>query len=170
MGHSEASLYRYASIGWPLTYGSFGKFTSRGVMSPGKVLTLVRDAKVLARPRERAEPIDVVAEVTGVCSIGKVDRDGEIFDEESELKDCEREEIGTIKVLRLESVDLGSGSGSGSGFDLIFTSSSSGISSGAGIGRPLAAATNWFSVQDSEKSFRPLQKGAIRRSSCWAWN
>lgn len=41
------------------------------------------------------------------------------------------------------------------------------MSSGAGIGRPLAAATSWYSVQDSEKSLRPLQKGANRRSICY---
>lgn len=39
-----------------------------------------------------------------------------------------------------------------------------GTSSGAGIGRPLAAATSCASVQDSEWSFRPFQNGANRRS------
>ena len=60
-----------------------------------------------------------------------------------------------------------------SGFsDLIFSKddcgdlslNSAGISSGAGMGRSLAAATIWCSVQDEEKSFRPRQNGAILRS------
>lgn len=41
---------------------------------------------------------------------------------------------------------------------------SAGISSGAGMGRSLAAATSWCSVQEEEKSFRPRQNGAILRS------
>ena len=41
---------------------------------------------------------------------------------------------------------------------------SAGISSGAGMGRSLAAATNWCSVQEEEKSFKPRQNGAILRS------
>lgn len=42
--------------------------------------------------------------------------------------------------------------------------SSGGFWSAGGIGSPLAAATSWFSVQESSWSWRPCQNGASRRS------
>lgn len=68
--------------------------------------------------------------------------------------------MGTVKLLIFVSNDFFSDSA----FDIALGSSSTGISSGAGIGRPLAAATSWFSVHESEWSFKPLQNGAILRS------
>jgi hypothetical protein len=48
-------------------------------------------------------------------------------------------------------------------FDSLY-SSSGGTSSAGGIAIPRAAAISWCSAQDSEKSLRPRQKGARRRS------
>ena len=84
---------------------------------------------------------------------------GERFDDESELKDADRDDIGIVKVLRI--VFEVRGLLSFIGNDL---GDSCGISSGAGIGRPRAAATSWFSVHELECSFKPRQNGAIRRS------
>ena len=85
---------------------------------------------------------------------------GDGFPEVSELNDWDLEPMGTVRCWRVLS-DTGlleSPFGGGSG------DSSLGISSAAGIGRPFAAATSWFSVQESEWSLRPRQKGAILRS------
>jgi hypothetical protein len=57
MGHSEASLYKNASIGWPFTYGSGGRCSSRGTIS-GCVVFLkevVSDATVFDRGRKGVE-------------------------------------------------------------------------------------------------------------------
>ena len=60
IGHSEASLYRYASMGWPLTCGSLGNRISCGVRSGEWLLDPVaREARVLARPRKSCAVEDV---------------------------------------------------------------------------------------------------------------
>jgi len=68
--------------------------------------------------------------------------------------------MGTIKLLILPVLLPLSG-------ELDLSISSGGISSAAGIGRPLPAAINWCSVHSSLKSSNPLQNGAIRRSICY---
>ncbi len=54
--------------------------------------------------------------------------------------------MGTVKLLIFVSDDFVSESA----LEIGLGSSSTGISSGAGMSRPLAAATSWFSVHDSE--------------------
>lgn len=56
----------------------------------------------------------------------------------SELRDWDLEVMGTVKLLITVSNDFASGSA----LDIGLGSSSTGISSGAGIGRPFAAATS----------------------------
>lgn len=68
-----------------------------------------------------------------------------MLEEVSELKDCDLEVMGTVKELIFGSEVLVS-----DGPRNAALGSSSGISSGAGILFPLAAATNWFSVHESE--------------------
>ena len=57
MGHSEASLYRTASRGEPLTRGSRGKRISWGAIEVDEALLFLfevpRDARVFARSRKR---------------------------------------------------------------------------------------------------------------------
>lgn len=78
----------------------------------------------------------------------------------SEFSDWDLEDKGTVRLFIIESCVLVAGST----LERDLSSSSSGTSSAAGMGLPLAAATSWFSVHESEWSFRPRQKGAIRRS------
>jgi hypothetical protein len=85
---------------------------------------------------------------------------GDVGRELSELNDWDLDSMGTVKLLRF----LSGGCDSGVGLGIGLYSSSGGISSAAGIGMPLTAATIWCSTQDSLKSFRPFQKGAIFRS------
>ena len=61
----------------------------------------VREAKVFARPLRSAVP---GMELDGN---GKVGREGDIFDDESELYDWDLDEIGTVKLLILWSVVCG---------------------------------------------------------------
>jgi hypothetical protein len=62
MGHSEAFLYRKASIRWPLTYGSLGSCISCGPMSACDALRepVAREASVLARLRKKGEEGEVL--------------------------------------------------------------------------------------------------------------
>ena len=87
---------------------------------------------------------------------------GDGFPEVSELNDWDLEPMGMVRCWRVFS-DTGR-------LESLFGGSSGeswfGISSAAGIGRPFAAATSWCSVQESEWSFRPRQKGAILLSIC----
>lgn len=55
MGHSDASLYRYASMGCPLKLGSLGSCISCGVRLAAEFDRdeVVREARVLARPRNK---------------------------------------------------------------------------------------------------------------------
>ncbi len=93
------------------------------------------DAKVFARPRKRGDDVD--GDPNGELGEGrekagcKGDRLGE------EVLEGEFELIGTLKVLRFASAGLPSESEQEA-----MERSSSGISSGAGIGSPLAAATS----------------------------
>lgn len=60
----------------------------------------MREAKVFARPRNSADPDDEVAGGKvgpGGGSPGLGTADG--FDEESELKDCDLDVIGTVRLL-----------------------------------------------------------------------
>ena len=120
----------------------------------------MRVASVFARPRNNADPDEEAGSARGPAPGGKDVCSGETFDDVSELKDCDLEDMGTVRLLIIFScvfVSL-------STWEVNFDSSSTGISSAAGIGRPLAAAASWFSVHDSEWSLRPLQNGAIRLS------
>lgn len=70
MGHSLASLYRYASMGCPLTNGSLGSCSSRGTISVWELVREApdRDTRVLARVRNSPEPpgdVDVPIEGDG---------------------------------------------------------------------------------------------------------
>jgi len=61
---------------------------------------VVRDARVLARVRKSGE-----LELSGEEGAGsdKAGFDGEGFDEASDVKDCDRESIGTVRKLRCPS-------------------------------------------------------------------
>jgi hypothetical protein len=61
----------------------------------------------------------------------------------SEDCECDRDEMGTMRFCKFGVEDRGDPAGVG------LPGSSGGISSAAGIGRPLAAATNWCSVQSA---------------------
>ena len=104
----------------------------------------MRDARVLARPRRRADP---AVEDDGA---GKVGWDGDRFVDESELNDCDLEDMGTVKLLRLTGLNSGLPVCATIVVSPALCESSDGTSSGGGIGIPLAAATNWFSVQEFE--------------------
>jgi hypothetical protein len=64
---------------------------------------VVRDARVLARVRNNGEFGEF--ELSGEEGAGseKVGFEGEGFEEASELKDCDRESIGTVRKLRIPS-------------------------------------------------------------------
>jgi hypothetical protein len=94
MGHSLASLYRFTSIGDPLTNGSLGSCSSRGVKSVWEpCLDVVRAARVFALVRKRgeAEVPDAIGDVVGS------DWAGREFCDTSELRDWERDVIGTVR-------------------------------------------------------------------------
>lgn len=120
----------------------------------------MRAASVFARPLNNVDPEDEGGGGGFIAPGGNEHWDGERLDEVSELRDCDLEVMGTVKLLIFVSDDFVSDST----LDSDLGSSSTGISSGAGMGRPLAAATSWFSVHESEWSFNPLQNGAILRS------
>jgi len=77
----------------------------------------------------------------------------------SEAVDCVRPPIGTVRLLRFWFECTGDCEDSGRGI-----SSSGGVWSGGGMGRPRAAAMIWNSVQLSSLSLSPRQNGAIFRS------
>jgi len=64
IGHSAASLYRYASTCWPLTYGATGSWTSWGVRFAVEFDRdeVVNEARVFARPRKSGMEDVVVGE------------------------------------------------------------------------------------------------------------
>lgn len=89
---------------------------------------------VFERPRKNVDPEDEDAGSPGRLNTGL---DGDKFEDESELKDCDLEDMGTVRLLIfLELLSFDSRTGNGS---ILF---SAGISSGAGTGRPVAAATS----------------------------
>lgn len=148
-------------MGWPLTNGSWGSMISRGVISVLLPLDVASAASVFARPRKMGEldVPDAIGEVEGK------DWAPWAFWDISDVNEGDLDEIGTVRYcdpLSGDSVLPSAGLGG------IVFSNSGGIWSGGGIGRPRAAATSWCSVHDSEKSLRPLQKGASRRSICIA--
>lgn len=96
MGHSEAFLYRKASVRWPLTYGSFGRLSSCGAISVLEALREpdAKDARVFARPRKNGDE-DAIGEAgEGSENVGC---DGDRLPERSELADMERDPIGTVR-------------------------------------------------------------------------
>ena len=96
---------------------------------------MVNEARVFARPLNPDEAGFVGVEDDGMA---KVDWTGEMLDEASDWKECDRDTIGMVRVFGLlsESFTLDPVDGN----RLVW--SSAGISSGAGICRPLAAATS----------------------------
>jgi hypothetical protein len=133
-----ASLYRKTSIACPFTNGSFGSWISRGTISvdEGFFKEVVREANVFDRGRKGDD--EGAGEVGGeeVPALENARCAGESFAEASEAAEWDREDIGTIRLCRLwlevcgESGDMG------------LVNSSGGISSAAGMGRPLPAATS----------------------------
>jgi hypothetical protein len=150
---------------WPLTERSFGRCNSCGVISVCELLRdpVVRAASVFARPREKGDKDE--GAVMGEVEEGseKAGCDGERCAERSEACERDRDPMGTVRLLRLvfELRGFHSALRWPDGWD-----SSGGISSGAGSGRSFTTATSWCSVQVSEWSLRPFQKGASRRSIC----
>jgi hypothetical protein len=111
---------------------------------------VVRAARVFARVRKNGD-VDVPEAIAeGNDWLGL---------EVSELRDCDREVMGTVRCWMFTSADALVSLALGRVY-----SNSGGISSGGGISMPRAAAMIWCSAHDSEKSFSPLQKGARRRS------
>lgn len=99
MGHSEASLYRRTSIGLPPSVGDVGMWISCGVNSPCELCfdKVVNDARVFDRGRKREGVVE-----TG-CPLDKFDDgarkagcEGAGVGDESELKDCERDDTGAV--------------------------------------------------------------------------
>jgi hypothetical protein len=98
MGHSEASLYKAASIGRPLTVGSFGSCSSCGVISDGAELVrgVVSAARVFARPRKKGDPVG--GEPNGEEGAGK---ENPVFDgEKEEPSDCMDGDLVLIGTAR----------------------------------------------------------------------
>lgn len=100
MGHSDASLYRKTSRGWPLMLGSFGSCTSCGVISACELFRedVVSAANVFARPRKKGEDAEAGGDPIGEDGDGreKAGCVGERF-EWSELYEGDREEMGTVR-------------------------------------------------------------------------
>ena len=139
-------------MGCPLTKGSCGSLNSRGVISVCELLRdeVVSEANVFARVRKGNEELEgPVGEGSG-RDPGKL-----VF---SGCRNCGLPTVGMDKP-RGRSLSL-----SEDGRFVKRYSSSGGTWSAGGIGRPLAAAISWCSAQFSEKSFRPFQYGASRRS------
>jgi hypothetical protein len=112
----------------PFTKGSLGSLISRGTISvdEGVLDEVVSDARVFDRGRKGDECVGVVG---AGC-------DGERAGEVSDAADWDRPEMGTIRFwIFWEEVCADSG-------DRGLVNSSWGISSAAGMGRPLPAATS----------------------------
>lgn len=139
MGHSEASLYSTASIGRPPRVGDVGMWTSCGVNSPCELFfdKVVSDARVFDRGRKSEEE----AEETG-CPLDKFDDDdrnagcdGGRVGDDSELNDCERDDIATVTFFKFVSGPWAPEGAVEIELDAPETTS-------VGIGRPLTAATS----------------------------
>ena len=90
------------------------------------------------------------------CVLSLDDRIFAMFAEASEAVDSVRPPIGTVKESAVDVEGRLYSPGGGA-------STSGGIWSAGGIGRPFAAATSWYSVHSESKSSRPRQKGAMQR-------
>ena len=117
--------------------GSRGRLTSRDVGSAGKLalLEVVRDAKVLVRPLNNAEPFE---EFDGpIEDVIKGWSGGEIAEGLSEPYDCDPKVVRIARVFA--SFDI-----TGYAWFVLeaMDGSSTGISSGAGNESPLATATS----------------------------
>lgn len=136
MGHSAASLYKKTSIACPFTNGSLGSCTSRGTISDedGFLAAFVNDAKVLERGRKGEEECVDGAGAGEAGGLENAGWEGESVAEASEPTECDRPEMGTVKLCRFWFEACGDSVG--------LSNSSSGTSSGAGIGIPRPAATN----------------------------
>lgn len=100
MGHSAASLYRYASMSWPFMKGSLGRFISRGIISGCGVFDeVVSDARVFALPRKSATPDGEAGAGTLGGGRAKLGFAGDTFDDVSELNDCDLDAMGTMRFL-----------------------------------------------------------------------
>lgn len=119
---------------------------------------VVNAASVFARPRKKGEGEvgELIGDEDGSENAGC---DGDSCDI-SELEERERPVMGTVRELIL----ISGGFSDDSAGVAVWPASSGSTSSAEGRGRPLATATNWYSVQDSEWSLSPLQNGAKRRS------
>lgn len=108
MGHSDASLYRKASNGWPFTKGSLGNMISWGVISAWELFleVVLRAARVLARVRMKGLD-DVVLAAGELDGSENPPYPGERRPEVSEVAEGERVVMGTMRPLRFESEALG---------------------------------------------------------------
>ena len=82
--------------------GSLGRFISRGIISGcGAFDEVVREARVFARPLKSATPDD--DDEAGAGTLGadtpNVVLPGDRLDDESELRDCDLDVIGTVRFL-----------------------------------------------------------------------
>lgn len=157
MGHSVASLYRKTSMGCPLTKGSWGKRISRGIIS---VVEPFRD--VPPKTAASAFPLGLNGELVrgGLADTGDPRAEPALERLCSEAAERVRPPMGTVRLLRFWTDAAGeSDDESGRGI-----SSSGGVWSAGGMGRPRAAAIIWGSVHWSSTSFKPRQNGAILRS------
>ena len=69
-------------------------------MSPcGDLAEVVRDARVFARPRKSADPDEEAGSAEFPGPGGNDACNGERFDDVSELKDCDLEDIATVRLL-----------------------------------------------------------------------
>ena len=147
-------------MGCPFTNGSRGNCISREAASDWiPCFGVVSDARVLARALNSGE-LDVP---DAIGDVGEGRECAGVEDwEASDPYDCDLDVMGTIKYCTAAESEASFASSAALGGFLY--SSSGGISSGGGMGRPRAAAISWCSVHESEKSFSPLQNGASRRS------
>lgn len=97
---------------------------------------MVREASILVRGRNGDADCTAGVLEEGLAGSGDVAGGTESVAERSEATVCDREPIGTIKFGRFGSDAWGDSDERGA------AGSSSGISSAAGMGRPLPAATN----------------------------
>lgn len=115
------------------------------------------DARVFARPLKSCAVDDVGLVGDVGPELENAGRVGEKLAEDVESCDCDLEVIGTVRLLTSDVRGIDEAC---EGVRAI----SGGISSGAGIGKLRAAATNCASVHELEWSLSPLQNGASRRS------
>src|SRR3569833_349806 len=109
MGHSEASLYRYTSKGWPLTKGSFGRLISRGTIS---VVEPLRDeTRAAASAFARGLKGELVPRA-GPAVVGE-GRAEPALEPLSDAVDSDRGPRGTVRLARFWLDSAGDSEGSG---------------------------------------------------------